>query len=62
MERIKSDLKTLLRKWKTEQFSHLEAVQEVVVVVVVDGEVVEVTLLLRHVLHCRLTEKHILKK
>ena len=52
--------------WKyleiTKQIQHLKPVQEVVLVVVVDGEVVEVTLLLRHVLHCRLTEKHILKK
>ena len=36
----------------TKQLQHLKPVQEVVLVVVVDGEVVKVTFLLRHVLHC----------
>ena len=35
----------------TKQLQHLKPVQEVVLVVVVDGEVVKVTFLLRHVLH-----------
>ena len=33
------------------KLQHLKPVQEVVLVVVVDGEVVKVTFLLRHVLH-----------
>ena len=35
----------------TKQLQHLKPVQEVVLVVVVDGEVVKVTFLLSHVLH-----------
>ena len=56
---INSNLKSLLRKLKTWQLSHLEPIQEVVLVVIVDGEVVKVTLLLGHVFHCRLTEEKI---
>ena len=52
--KMKSNLETQLRKLATGQLSHLETIEEVVLVEVVDGEVVEVTLLLGHVLHRRL--------
>ena len=51
------DCNSKLRKLKTGQFSHLKPVEEVVLVVIVDGEVVKVTLLLGHVFHRGLTEQ-----
>ena len=41
------------------KLQHLKPVQEVVLVVVVDGEVVKVTLLLRHVLHSCLAGENV---